>query len=384
MMKKLYMLTLMLISICAVSAQTMGKYFVKGHIDGLPDGSNLQLFEVSHTKSMPLLSTKVKNGDFTLSGQTELPKAVYLVSEGQDRIGYFMLENEQTRLTAKAVNGSKGIKFEDFRVEGSPLSLKYQQLLAVRHPLDSIYEANQHKHAEIFEAYNKAYASHDSIEMKRLQGTPAYKEMRKDDSLFFARVEHDYNNTFLNNKDSFWGPLMMISLLNYITKDSQPIYDAFSEEVRNSYYGRLVKQEIAPDDETGQPIKDFRLTTDNGKSKTLKELTKGKRLVLLDFWASWCMPCRKEIPNLKRIYQEYAQRGFQIISISIDRREAAWRKALNEEQLSWPNCLDKGEIADLYAVRFVPTMYLFDSNGKIVAVNLRGEELKAKVAELLK
>ena len=109
--------------------------------------------------------------------------------------------------------------------------------------------------------------------------------------------------------------------------------------------------------------------------------TKGK-FVLIDFWASWCNPCRKEIPNLKNLYKLYGDKGFQIVSISIDKKKAEWEKALEEEQLPWPNFLDETGVADLYKVRFVPTMYLIDAQGTLVGENLHGQALADKLKEL--
>ena len=85
---------------------------------------------------------------------------------------------------------------------------------------------------------------------------------------------------------------------------------------------------------------------------------------------------------MKKLYTQYADRGFQIVSISIDKKEAEWTKALKEEQLQWPNFLDIEGIADIYKVKFVPTMYLIDAQGVMVGENLRGEALANKLAEL--
>ena len=120
------------------------------------------------------------------------------------------------------------------------------------------------------------------------------------------------------------------------------------------------------------------ITKENFENEVLNSTTP----VLVDFWASWCNPCRKEIPNLKKLYTQYADRGFQIVSISIDKKEAEWTKALKEEQLQWPNFLDTEGIADIYKVKFVPTMYLIDAQGVMVGENLRGEALANKLAEL--
>ena len=117
-----------------------------------------------------------------------------------------------------------------------------------------------------------------------------------------------------------------------------------------------------------------------GKSKL--EDFKGK-YVYIDVWATWCGPCRKEIPNLKKLYELYKGKGLEIVSVSIDKNETAWKKALAEEKLSWPNGLDRAGIADSYKVKFIPAIFLVDgTTGKCIAENIRGTELAAKLAEL--
>ena len=174
----------------------------------------------------------------------------------------------------------------------------------------------------------------------------------------------------------------MISLFAYLTEEQKPWYDALSEEAKHSRYGEMVKESVAPDSKVGSKVPVFTAKSQDGKSVTLTDLCQGKKYILIDFWASWCNPCRKEIPNLKKLYTQYADKGFQIVSISIDKKEAEWTKALKEEQLQWPNYLDTEGIADIYKVKFVPTMYLIDAQGVMVGENLRGEALANKLAEL--
>jgi thiol-disulfide isomerase/thioredoxin len=127
------------------------------------------------------------------------------------------------------------------------------------------------------------------------------------------------------------------------------------------------------------------LKDEAGKSYTLEQLLKGKKYLLIDFWASWCAPCRKEIPNVKKNYEQYKNHGFEVVSISIDQNAAAWKKAVQQEQLKWPNFLSPA-VANQFKVRAVPTMYLIDANGVVLGINedVRGEALGKKLAELFK
>jgi peroxiredoxin len=186
----------------------------------------------------------------------------------------------------------------------------------------------------------------------------------------------------MQEKNNFFGPLMMISFFSYLDEDQASWFDEFPQEVKESYYGRMVQSEVKPQSAVGKKVPDFTVKDEAGKEYSLEALCENKSYVLIDFWASWCNPCRKEIPNLKNLYTQYADRGFQIISLSIDQKKEEWQKALDEEKLAWPNFLDTEGVSALYKVKFVPTMYLIDAQGKVVAENLRGEELAKKLSEL--
>ena len=108
------------------------------------------------------------------------------------------------------------------------------------------------------------------------------------------------------------------------------------------------------------------------------------KLKLVDFWASWCNPCRAEMPNVKKVYKKYHEKGLEIIGVSIDPKPQDWLKALQDENLPWPNIIDpEGKIAAYFLVQAIPHTILLDENNKILAKNLRGKELEKKIAALL-
>ena len=134
----------------------------------------------------------------------------------------------------------------------------------------------------------------------------------------------------------------------------------------------------------GSEAPEIRQQTPGGGTVALSEL-RGK-VVLIDFWASWCRPCRIENPNVKRVYDRYAKKGFEILGVSLDRDQAAWVKAIKDDDLPWKHVSDLGfwnnAAAQEYGVSSIPFTVLLDREGKIIEKNLRGEQLESKLAEI--
>ena len=111
------------------------------------------------------------------------------------------------------------------------------------------------------------------------------------------------------------------------------------------------------------------------------------KVTLIDFWASWCAPCREENPNVVAIYNEFHSKGLNIISVSLDKDAIKWKEAIAKDKLTWTQVSNLKEMNDPIALQYnitqIPTTYLLDSNGKIVAIDLYGDRLKIKIKELL-
>ena len=138
----------------------------------------------------------------------------------------------------------------------------------------------------------------------------------------------------------------------------------------------------------GKKIVDFEMPDLKGETKKLSDFVGNGKVVLIDFWASWCLPCRASMPDLIKTYNQYKGKGFDIVGISLDNKKEAWEKGINDLKLPWNQLSDikgwKCKGAELYGVNSIPHTVLVDKNGIIVAKGLHGEELNKKIEELLK
>lgn len=183
----------------------------------------------------------------------------------------------------------------------------------------------------------------------------------------------------------FQDKLDMTTDFDIIDKTDAATFKAYPENPFVQQHHQMV--EVERKTAIGSPAPEISLMDTEGKIRKLSSL-KGK-VVLIDFWASWCGPCRKENPHVVAMYGKYKDKGFEIYSVSLDKDRESWLKAIAKDNLTWPNHVSdlkywKSEGAAAYGVTAIPFTVLVDKKGKIVAKKLRGEELENKVKELCK
>ena len=331
----------------------------------------------------------VSEGKFIFEGELEEPRLFRISVSGDNSYGMItlMVDNSEIIVNGKATinenEGRKSCSFSDITVSGSPSHELYLQKISARDGLDKLYQDYHVNNQEILDKVSAARKDKDQKLLAELYNSDEWKKFEQDEKNFFDTVSKTISKMVLDDANSWWGPFMMLTQMSYFTKEQEAWWNQFSDEAKGSYYGKIVFEELFPEGLKDKPAPEFTVTNNDGKDLSLANLLEGKKYVLIDFWASWCKPCRNEIPNFKKAYETFSSKGFDIVSISTDKNVEDWKKALDEERLPWPNFLDKTDISTLYKVKLIPTTYLVNDKGVVIEENLRGEALINKLNELM-
>lgn len=359
---------------CNKETNTDG-YQVFGTIDSIEDGIKVFIETPDDQGGVITIDTAfVKNGKFEFNGNAKQIEIAYLqIQDLQGKIP-FVLENQKITITAykDSLHTSK--------IAGS---YNNDELTKFNKEFENFQKKVAKFQAEQSDAFMAAQQANDTEAMTKI--SEDYMILEKEFTVFT-------NEYVSENPNSFVTLMLLAQMVNNPDADFSKVkadVEALSPELKSTKIGTEIQEKLKSLSSTsvGQIAPDFSAPDPEGKIVSLKE-SLGK-VTLIDFWASWCGPCRRENPNVVALYNEFHDKGFNIIGVSLDKegQKDKWTEAIEVDKLTWTQISNlkywQDPIARQYNVQGIPATFLLDAEGKIVAKNLRGAELRAKVAELL-
>lgn len=363
-MKKIIYAVFAALLIAACSSEP--RYVIKANIEG-SDSVTFILQKRGATQMDTLGKAVSKKGMFTMKGSVQYPEQVQLVALNTTGRVTFWIENANISITGKLDS------LFDAKITGSKTQDEYQSYLDGNKPLSEKYQT-------LVSGYRAAKTSNDTARMRKIE----------EDAEVIQNDMKNFQKEFVkNNPASYVTPTLLRSMS----------YEMSAEEIESAIATldtNVAKIPIVNDLRTraeamkavsvGQKAPDFTLNNVEGNPVSLYSKV-GTKLLLVDFWAAWCGPCRAENPNVVKVYKEFNRKGFDVFGVSLDRTKEDWVKAIADDNLTWTHVSDlqywSSAAAKLYAVNSIPANFLLDENGVIIARNLRGDDLYNKVKEIL-
>jgi thiol-disulfide isomerase/thioredoxin len=354
-----------IIAVAFLAACSKNGFHIVGSIKDLPDSAHLFLYDSQTRKNID--SAIVKDTKFEFTGSVAAISQYYLIYEPIDGERNYLsvwVDNQKITINGKVDN------FENAEIKGTDVQKQQSELNALLAPIenriDSIYNVYSEEDTALANKLNNLY-----------------------DKLLLQESEIQ-SNYVENHPDYFYSAFVLNRLIRELdVEKGQKLYNSLSENLKSSTYALGIKKylELNKNLKIGDKFADLSLTGADGQLVSLSSVANGK-YTLIDFWASWCNPCRKENPNLRKAYKTYKDKGFEIYGVSLDKNVQDWKQAIAEDSISWVTVIDTNafdsEAAMMYSVRYIPHNFLLNANGEILAIDLRGEDLELKLMEAIK
>lgn len=341
-------------------------YTIKGSIEGASDGDTVFLQKRDNGQFNKLDSAVIANGEFTFKGSQDSVINCYITyAKGDNHL------------------------FMDFFLENGKIDVKVGKKddSAIGTPNNDAYQEFRAKMNSLKNKQNEIYQSMGDTTLTDKQREEKIAEMNKLEDSMMEVIKTSIDKNITNTIGIY-----LLSQYNYYLEYSElkPILEKVPAKYQNDKNIIQIKEFVESSAKTavGQKYVDFSMLTPDEKPIKLSDYAGKGKIVLVDFWASWCGPCRQEMPNLVDAYAKYKNKGFEIVGVSLDKDREAWKNGIKQLKITWPQMSDlkfwNCEGSKLYAVRSIPHTVLIDKDGTILARGIRGEELQSKLAELLK
>jgi thiol-disulfide isomerase/thioredoxin len=364
-MKKFFLFTIS--ALLLLSCGNKNQFKLSGVVVPSSEGKMI-LFGFKEGQPVPVDTAEIIKGKFNFTGEVTLPELRLMAIDGQKRyVAQLFVEPGTIDMTVYPDS------FEANVIKGSEAQDIFQLYI------DEMVSFST-KENGLKTRYGQAQSSGNEEDLNAIQFE--YQTMVENTQLFSRNLIKKYNSSPVS---------AYIYLMNFI--QDAPVEELDSmlkvfEPIKTSEFVLAIKEraEAMRAFSKGAQAPDFSLNDPNGNPVSLSSF-KGK-YVMIDFWASWCKPCMIELPNVIELYNVYKDKGFEIIGVSLDRERDAWLNTIKTNAMSWPQVWDmeesaQGEVANKYGVTSIPHTVLLDKEGKIIELNLHGEDLKKKLAELM-
>lgn len=358
-----YLIILLPILVGCTATQKESKiegYQIKGQIENGVDSLLIYLSSEAET----IDSAYLVNEAFEFTGKVETPMKGFLaIKDSRDQASLW-IENEIITFSAKRNN------FFDRTITGSkaqePANKLHLKTLDLQKQIDSLYLVSMDENTD-----------QKDREAAISKFSQLFEQLDQENKQFAHQNPNCYETLYLLNLyHNHWGKEAVAA-----------IFAKTNEQFKATPLGKSIDQlvRLPSKPAVGDQYVDFTLLDRNDKEVSLSAIQ--STYTLVEFWASWCGPCRKEHPNLLELYSKYQAKGFTIVGVSLEDSKSKWLKAIQEDQLLWDNLIDlkafEGDVSAIYQINTIPDNFLLDKDGSILANNIRGEELKAMLENLM-
>lgn len=380
-MKKIVFLIALSLTIFSCSKVAKGEYIISGEAKGIPNG---KMVVVKQKNDFGIVvnvdSAKIKDGKFEIKGKVKEPSMFALFIKDIQQPIPFILETGEIEVKVDKDSIWKS------EIGGTYNNDEFQKFNTKINSVQKRLVVYQNKNMQKFMAAQK---KNDNVAMESLK--KGYSDIQKEMEDYMAKYSEQ-------NPEAYISLLLIQSQFNspkFNLVEVKKTFNKLDNSLKSTKIGKEIEAKLKTIENNnkikpeaaliGKMAPDFTGKTPQGTDVSLKQ-SLGK-ITIVDFWASWCGPCRKENPNVVALYNELHSKGLNIVGVSLDEDLSKWNEAIAKDKITWTQVSNlkgwKDSIAILYKVEQIPTTFILDGSGVIIARDLRGDELRTKIMQLL-